>query len=124
MIDNPLRRGLADDRTGDACAVVIFGASGDLTRRKLMPALYNLAVSRSLPSAFAVVGEIATTIQALAQTAKDTEQLATSTMAASGDVSSQSGLLTQEIRTYLDHARGNLVDQTGSGAARRIVRAA
>ena len=37
-------------------AVVIFGASGDLTRRKLMPALYNLAVSRSLPSAFAVVG--------------------------------------------------------------------
>ncbi|MBK6691101.1 MAG: glucose-6-phosphate dehydrogenase [Myxococcales bacterium] len=56
MIDNPLRRGLADDRTGDACAVVIFGASGDLTRRKLMPALYNLAVSRSLPSAFAVVG--------------------------------------------------------------------
>jgi glucose-6-phosphate 1-dehydrogenase len=53
---NPLRRGLVEDRTGDACAVVIFGASGDLTRRKLMPALYNLAVSRSLPSGFAVVG--------------------------------------------------------------------
>lgn len=53
---NPLRRGLIEDRTGDACAVVIFGASGDLTRRKLMPALYNLAVSRSLPSGFAVVG--------------------------------------------------------------------
>ncbi len=81
-------------------------------------------IAHSIDSAFAVVGEIATTIQALAQTAKDTEQLATSTMAASGDLSSQSGLLTQEIRTYLDHARGNLVDQTGSGAARRIVRAA
>jgi glucose-6-phosphate 1-dehydrogenase len=53
---NPLRRGLVEDRTGDACAVVIFGASGDLTRRKLMPALYNLAVSRSLPGGFAVVG--------------------------------------------------------------------
>src|SRR5579863_1810803 len=53
---NPLRRGLVDERTGDACAVVIFGASGDLTRRKLMPALYNLAVSRSLPGGFAVVG--------------------------------------------------------------------
>ena len=53
---NPLRRGLVEDRTGDACAVVIFGASGDLTRRKLVPALYNLAVSRSLPSGFAVVG--------------------------------------------------------------------
>jgi glucose-6-phosphate 1-dehydrogenase len=36
--------------------VVIFGASGDLTKRKLLPALYNLAVSRNLPSGFAVVG--------------------------------------------------------------------
>jgi glucose-6-phosphate 1-dehydrogenase len=55
-VQNPLRRGLVEDRTGDACAVVIFGASGDLTRRKLMPALYNLGLSRSLPSGFAVVG--------------------------------------------------------------------
>src|SRR6478736_792501 len=54
---NPLRVGLMDDRsTGDPCAVVIFGASGDLTRRKLMPALYNLAVSRALPGGFAIVG--------------------------------------------------------------------
>ena len=55
-IANPLRKGLLDDRTGDACAVVIFGASGDLTRRKLMPALYNLAMSHVLPGNFAVVG--------------------------------------------------------------------
>jgi glucose-6-phosphate 1-dehydrogenase len=53
---NPLRRGLIEDRTGDACALVIFGASGDLTRRKLMPAIYNLGLSRSLPSGFGVVG--------------------------------------------------------------------
>jgi glucose-6-phosphate 1-dehydrogenase len=53
---NPLRQGLIEEKTGDACAIVIFGASGDLTRRKLMPALYNLAVSRSLPGGFAVVG--------------------------------------------------------------------
>ncbi len=53
---NPFRRGLIEDRAGDSCAMVIFGASGDLTRRKLMPALYNLAVSRSLPSGFAVAG--------------------------------------------------------------------
>ena len=56
MVANPLRSGLVEDRTGDACAVVIFGASGDLTRRKLMPALYNLAISRALPGGFAVVG--------------------------------------------------------------------
>ena len=53
---NPLRRGLIEDRTGDPCALVIFGASGDLTRRKLVPAVYNLGLSRSLPSGFAVVG--------------------------------------------------------------------
>jgi glucose-6-phosphate 1-dehydrogenase len=40
----------------EPCAVVIFGAAGDLTRRKLMPALYNLAVDGSLPRPFAVVG--------------------------------------------------------------------
>jgi methyl-accepting chemotaxis protein len=67
-------------------------------------------------------GEIASNIQTLAQTAKDTEQLATSTMAASGDLSSQSGLLTREIRTYLDHARENLVDQ--ASAAKRAAPAA
>jgi glucose-6-phosphate 1-dehydrogenase len=53
---NPLRRGLTDDRTSDPCAVVIFGASGDLTRRKLMPALYNLAWAHALSGGFAVVG--------------------------------------------------------------------
>jgi glucose-6-phosphate 1-dehydrogenase len=37
-------------------AIVIFGASGDLTRRKLMPALYNLAFGRQLPGRFAVIG--------------------------------------------------------------------
>jgi glucose-6-phosphate 1-dehydrogenase len=56
LAPNPLRRGLVEDRTSDACVVVIFGASGDLTRRKLMPALYNLAWGRSIPGGFAVVG--------------------------------------------------------------------
>src|SRR5258708_9515758 len=36
--------------------MVIFGASGDLTRKKLMPALYNLAIEGLLPADFAVVG--------------------------------------------------------------------
>ena len=36
--------------------MVIFGASGDLTKRKLIPALYNLARSGYLPEDFAVVG--------------------------------------------------------------------
>jgi len=55
-VSNPLREGLEAGRVVPPCTVVIFGAGGDLTRRKLMPALYNLAVSRALPGGFAVVG--------------------------------------------------------------------
>ena len=40
----------------DGCVMVIFGASGDLTRRKLVPALYNLTLDGLLPERFAVVG--------------------------------------------------------------------
>ena len=43
-------------RPGDPCAFVIFGASGDLTKRKLVPALYNLAKKQLLPKDFALVG--------------------------------------------------------------------
>jgi glucose-6-phosphate 1-dehydrogenase len=43
-------------RTPDPAAIVIFGASGDLTRRKLMPALYNLALQQLLPPETAIVG--------------------------------------------------------------------
>jgi glucose-6-phosphate 1-dehydrogenase len=44
------------DRPGDPCVIVIFGASGDLTKRKLLPALYNLKALNLLPADFAVVG--------------------------------------------------------------------
>ncbi|HXZ40300.1 MAG TPA: glucose-6-phosphate dehydrogenase [Terriglobales bacterium] len=43
-------------RPGDPCVMVIFGAAGDLTRRKLMPALYNLGKQQLLSREFAVVG--------------------------------------------------------------------
>lgn len=42
--------------TPPPCALVIFGASGDLTKRKLVPALYHLAQQNLLPDNFAVVG--------------------------------------------------------------------
>src|SRR3984885_6878726 len=47
---------LQTERTPDPCIVVIFGASGDLTKRKLLPALYHLQQSGLLPKDFAVVG--------------------------------------------------------------------
>jgi glucose-6-phosphate 1-dehydrogenase len=53
---NPLREGLRLERTPQPCVVVIFGASGDLTKRKLIPALYALATQGLLPNGFGVVG--------------------------------------------------------------------
>src|SRR3954463_1129046 len=54
--ENPLLEGLRLRRTPDPCALVIFGASGDLTKRKLFPALYSLALRRLLPERLRIVG--------------------------------------------------------------------
>ncbi len=43
-------------RRADPCAFVIFGASGDLTKRLLLPALYNLAAAQLLADGFCLVG--------------------------------------------------------------------
>lgn len=43
-------------RRGDPCCMVIFGASGDLTKRKLIPSLYNLAKDNLLSPDFALIG--------------------------------------------------------------------
>jgi glucose-6-phosphate 1-dehydrogenase len=51
-------------RPGDSCVMVIFGATGDLTQRKLLPALYNLARAKLLSSRFAIVG---TSVEALGE---------------------------------------------------------
>jgi glucose-6-phosphate 1-dehydrogenase len=56
QLENPLLEGLRLRRQPDPCALVIFGASGDLTHKKLLPALYSLAFRRLLPERFAVVG--------------------------------------------------------------------
>jgi glucose-6-phosphate 1-dehydrogenase len=53
---NPLAEGLGLPRMPDPCALVIFGASGDLTRRKLFPAIWSLAVRDLLPERFAILG--------------------------------------------------------------------
>ncbi|HET8912910.1 MAG TPA: glucose-6-phosphate dehydrogenase [Ktedonobacteraceae bacterium] len=53
---NPLREGLRIKNSLEPCVMVIFGATGDLTHRKLLPALYNLALEHPLPAGFSVVG--------------------------------------------------------------------
>ena len=53
---NPLREGVTAQSSAEPCVLVIFGATGDLTHRKLVPAIYNLAHEGQLPASFAVVG--------------------------------------------------------------------
>lgn len=55
-LENPFQDTLITRHRAEPCTVVIFGASGDLTYRKLIPALYNLAETGDLPTQFKVVG--------------------------------------------------------------------
>ena len=54
--ENPLRVGLQTERISDPCTIVFFGASGDLFKRMLLPAVYSLRLHGTLPNDFAVVG--------------------------------------------------------------------
>src|SRR5437660_5867149 len=40
----------------EPCSIIIFGASGDLTYRKLIPALYHLSVDKQLPTPLRIIG--------------------------------------------------------------------
>jgi glucose-6-phosphate 1-dehydrogenase len=53
---NPLQDGLRLEPTPGPTTLVIFGATGDLTRRKLLPAIYRLSRGQRLPARFSVVG--------------------------------------------------------------------
>src|SRR6476659_11377779 len=53
---NPLLDGLRLEPTPGPTTLVIFGASGDLTKRKLLPALYKLSRGQRLPARFSVIG--------------------------------------------------------------------
>lgn len=56
LIENPLRVGLQQDRVPEPQILIIFGASGDLTQRKLVPAIYQMKLERKLPPELTIVG--------------------------------------------------------------------
>ncbi|MGG6293793.1 glucose-6-phosphate dehydrogenase [Leptolyngbya sp. AN02str] len=56
LLENPLRIGLQQDRIPEPQILVIFGATGDLTQRKLVPALYQMKLERRLPPELTIVG--------------------------------------------------------------------
>lgn len=56
MITNPFREETISKQLAEPCTIVIFGATGDLTHRKLVPALYNIAQDGDLPHGTRIVG--------------------------------------------------------------------
>ncbi len=56
LLENPLRVGLRQERMPEPLILVIFGASGDLTQRKLIPAIYDLKRERQIPPNLTIVG--------------------------------------------------------------------
>jgi glucose-6-phosphate 1-dehydrogenase len=56
LLENPLRVGLQQERTPEPAILVIFGASGDLTQRKLVPAIYQMKRDHRLPPETTIVG--------------------------------------------------------------------
>lgn len=55
-VENPLLEGLFEEKKPESFSLVIFGAHGDLTKRKLIPSIYALYVQDMLPENFAIVG--------------------------------------------------------------------
>ena len=55
-LETPAIESVRTERTPDPCVMVIFGASGDLAKRKLLPAVYTLYKERLVPPNFSVVG--------------------------------------------------------------------
>jgi len=55
-MSNPFREDLTARNQPEPCTIVIFGATGDLTHRKLVPALYNLAIDGELPAGTRIIG--------------------------------------------------------------------
>ncbi len=55
-MNNPFREDLVSRNKPEPCTVVIFGATGDLAHRKLVPAIYNLSVDGELPADVKIVG--------------------------------------------------------------------
>ena len=57
ILNSPARTNGGNDRKNlETCSIVIFGASGDLTARKLIPAIYHLFKEKQMPATFRVIG--------------------------------------------------------------------
>ena len=99
-------------RPADPCAMVIFGATGDLTSRLVVPALYNLALSNVLPADFALIG-VARADQTTASWRAhlhDTLQSFVGNKAAGFDIDRIDAAAWQRLTANMSYVRGDLAE--------------
>jgi len=97
--DEPAKR--SSISPADPCTIVIFGASGDLSRRKLIPALYSLAAQNCLARRFAIIGFARTPM-----TDEAFQQLAIDSVKKFGDSGTGNDLQCKEFAQSLAYVSG------------------
>lgn len=97
---NPLRTGLRLERTPSPCVLIIFGASGDLTHRKLLPALWALTEEQQLAPGFSMVG--------ISRTPKTHEQFRDEFRETLGDSASDNEAALNDFLDGLFYLPGNI----------------
>ncbi len=97
--------GTADVQRADPCTMVVFGASGDLTRRKLVPALYDLAKDQLLPEKFRILG--------FARSKKDGQEFRDLLLSSIKEFSQKEqvdDLIWMDLAPRIDYCQGNYDD--------------
>ncbi|MEM7165200.1 MAG: glucose-6-phosphate dehydrogenase [Planctomycetota bacterium] len=109
IVTEPLHATATPAKTKTApCAVVIFGATGDLTRRKLMPALYNLMAGDDMPDKFSIIG--------YARRPKTGAEYAAELGETTGDFCASDDLdsgVWSDFASHIDYVAGSFDDEEG-----------
>jgi glucose-6-phosphate 1-dehydrogenase len=102
---NPFREGISLEGATHPVQLVIFGASGDLTRRKLLPAIYNLVQASLAPPAFSVLG-----FARQKMTDDDFRNLLSQAVAESGEVRVRDAQALERLRERTHYLPGDFAD--------------
>ena len=102
---NPFREGLHLEGATQPVQLIIFGASGDLTKRKLLPAVYNLVQASLAPQAFSVVGFARNTMSG-----EDFRQELQTAVSESDEVRVRDAGVLQKLCERLDYVSGDFHD--------------
>ena len=113
---NPFREGLREDRATRPVQLVVFGASGDLAKRKLAPAIYNLAQADLLPENFCVVGFARSEMSD-----EEFRELLRTSVAASSEVRVRDDHVLEELANRCRYVSGSFDDAASYAALRDVL---